>query len=116
MIPPCVPSAPKLEDAGATMTLKDVKQGLKLLYAHGIAETMDFNRVLDQEPELMAILSWARENGILVDGHCPELRGGNELQAYTATGPILTDHESVTVEEMREKYEAGMKVIIRRGS
>lgn len=115
MIPPCVPSAPKLEDAGATMTLQDIKLGLKLPYAHGIAETMDFNRVLDQEPELMAILSWAREEGILVDGHCPELRG-KELQAYTSTGPILTDHESVTVEEMREKYQAGMRVIIRRGS
>lgn len=115
MIPPCVPSSPKLEDAGATMTLKDVQEAMKLPSVLGIAETMDFTRVLDREPELLSILLWARKNGILVDGHCPELVGDG-LQAYALTGPVRTDHESVTVEEMREKYRNGMRIVIRRGS
>jgi len=35
------------------MTLKDVQDAMRLPNAWGIAETMDFNRVLDQEPEIM---------------------------------------------------------------
>jgi adenine deaminase len=115
MVPPCVPSSPKLEDAGSTVALADVQQGMKCDLAWGIAETMDFVRVLEREPELMRILEWAREQGLRVDGHCPELRG-DPLQAYVATGPILTDHESTSVEEMKEKLELGMRVILRRGS
>lgn len=114
-VPPCVPSSPKLEDAAINMKLQDVKAAVKLPFFHGIAETMDYTRVLEKEPELLSILAWAREKGLPVDGHCPELRGG-ALQAYALTGPVLTDHESVTVEEMQEKYRLGMRVIIRRGS
>ncbi|MDX9870818.1 MAG: adenine deaminase C-terminal domain-containing protein [Clostridia bacterium] len=115
MVPPCIPSSPDLEDAAINMTLQDMKKAFNLPSAHGIAETMDFSRVLAQEQELLHILSWSREQNLLVDGHCPELRG-RALQAYALTGPVLTDHESVTVEEMQEKYRLGMRVIIRRGS
>ncbi len=114
MIPPCVPGTPNLEEAGANMTLADVKEAMNLPNTWGIAETMDFNRVLDREEELLSILAWAREKGLPIDGHAPELRG-NELQAYIANG-ILSDHESISLEEMLEKYRLGMKVILRRGS
>ncbi len=114
MIPPCVPGTPTLEEAGANMTLKDMQEAIHLPNARGIAETMDFNRVLEHEPEIMSILAWAQEQNLRIDGHCPELRG-DDLQAYIAAG-ILTDHESVSLEEMLEKYRLGMKVILRRGS
>jgi len=114
MIPPCIPGTPTLEEAGAEMTLKDVQDAMRLPNAWGIAETMDFNRVLDQEPEIMSILAWGREQNLRIDGHCPELVG-DDLQAYIAAG-ILTDHESVSLPEMLEKYRLGMKVILRRGS
>lgn len=114
MIPPCVPGTPTLEEAGANVTLQDIKDALSLPNAWGIAETMDFVRVLNQEEEMMSILAWAREQNLLIDGHCPELRG-DDLQAYLSAG-ILTDHESVSLEEMLEKYRLGMKVILRRGS
>jgi adenine deaminase len=115
MVPPCVPSSPNLEDAGVEMTLQTMQESMKLPFVLGIAEVMDFKRVLEREPELLKILAWAQEQGIFMDGHCPELVG-DSLQAYAAAGPIRTDHESVTVEEMLEKYRLGMKVIIRRGS
>ncbi|HWQ73873.1 MAG TPA: adenine deaminase C-terminal domain-containing protein [Syntrophomonas sp.] len=114
MIPPCVPGTPTLEEAGANMTLKDMQEAMHLPNAHGIAEAMDFNRILEQEPEIMSILAWGREQNLRIDGHCPELVG-DDLQAYIAAG-ILTDHESVSLEEMLEKYRLGMKVILRRGS
>lgn len=114
MIPPCVPGTPTLEEAGANMTLKDMKEAMDLPNAWGIAETMDFNRVLERESEILSILAWGQEKGLRIDGHCPELVG-DDLQAYIAAG-ILSDHESVSLEEMLEKYRLGMKVILRRGS
>ena len=114
MIPPCVPGTPTLEEAGAEVTLQDMQEAMRLPNAWGIAETMDFNRVLAQEPEIMSILAWGQEQNLRIDGHCPELLG-DDLQAYIAAG-ILTDHESVSLPEMLEKYRLGMKVILRRGS
>lgn len=114
MIPPCVPATPTLEDAGAEMTLKELQNAIKLPGAYGVAEAMDFIRILSCEPEIMSMLAWARQQGLRIDGHCPELRG-DDLQAYLVTG-VLSDHESTSLEEMLEKYRLGMKVILRRGS
>ena len=115
MTPPCVPSAPALEDAGFEVTSDSLKETWEMPIIHGIAETMDFPRVLSQEPELMNILAFGRSNEILIDGHAPEVVG-EDAQAYFGTGPIRTDHESVTIEEMYEKYSLGVHVVIRRGS
>ena len=114
MIPPCVPGTPKLEEAGATMTLAAMQEAFNLPNAHGIGETMDFVRVLDREPEILSILAWANSQGLKIDGHCPHLVG-DPLQAYGVTG-IFSDHESASLEEMHEKYRLGFKVILRRGS
>ena len=114
MIPPCVPATPNLEDAGAEMDLEELKKAVKLPNIKGIGETMDFNRVLEREKEIISMLAWAKEQGYRIDGHCPGLRG-DSLQAYAAAG-IISDHESGNIEEMLEKYRLGMKVILRRGS
>lgn len=115
MTPPCVPSAPALEDAGFEVTSETLKETCDLPMIHGIAETMDFARVLGQEPEIMNILAFGRSKEMLIDGHAPEVVG-EDAQAYFGTGPIRTDHESVTIEEMYEKYSLGVHVVIRRGS
>lgn len=115
MTPPCVPSAPTLEDAGFEVTCDSLCESREYPLVHGVAETMDFTRVLSQEPEIMRILAHARDQEWLIDGHAPEVVG-MDAQAYFGTGPIRTDHESVTVEEMYEKYALGVYVIIRRGS
>ena len=115
MIPPCVPGTPKLEDAGAEMTLESLRVGLGLPSAFGIGETMDFDRVLQREPEIMIMLSWSKsQDGMKIDGHCPQLMG-DALQAYQLTG-VFSDHESGSLEELNEKYRLGMKAILRRGS
>ncbi len=113
-VPPCIPSSPGLEDAGIVMNLD------KLKYCHNvdnfiaIGETMDFNRVISGESEMMKMLSWAKQMNLCIDGHCPELRG-DALQAYVAAGPS-TDHEFTSIEEALEKYRLGMKIVVRRGS
>lgn len=115
MTPPCVPSAPLFEDAGFEVTLDSLVESRKIPLVKGIAETMDFNRVLAKEPELLSILAYGRENELLFDGHAPCVVG-TDAMAYFGSGPIRTDHESVSVDEMYEKYSLGVHVIIRRGS
>lgn len=115
MVPPCVPPSPRHEDAGCQVRLEDVEQGLQYPNVIGIAEAMDFARIIQREPDMMRIMDWARSRHLMVDGHCPEVRGG-ELCRYIGPGPVRTDHESVTVEEQIEKLRLGMCVILRRGS
>lgn len=114
MAPPCVPSAPSFEDSACSITLAHVQQMIEELHMYGIAETMDFGRALNGEPELGKILEWARARGLMIDGHAPGLAGA-DLQQYRRLGPT-TDHESITPEEMRERLACGMYVILRRGS
>lgn len=111
---PCIPSVPALEDAGYNMALPQMKESAAVEHFIGIGEAMDFNRVVAMEPELMEMLQWGKEQGLFVDGHCPELRG-DALQAYVAAGPS-TDHEFISLEEALDKYRLGMKVVVRRGS
>lgn len=114
MASPCVPSAPGYEDCFGQIEPADVKTMIEEYGMYGIAEAMDFHRVIEGEASLAAILAYGREKGLMIDGHAPCVRG-EALDAYIAAG-IKTDHESVTVEEMLEKYEKGMYVIVRRGS
>lgn len=114
MLPPCIPSAPGREDAGCEMDLRLMRKWLSEIDIHGIGETMDFMRVVDCETKMLEILQEALDQGLLIEGHCPELMG-EKLQAYAAAG-VTSDHESVSLEEMLEKYRLGFKVILRRGS
>lgn len=116
MVPACVPPAPGLEDAGCTVRLEDVQRGLALPNVLGLAEAMSPLRILNPgDGEMQEIMAFAREQELWVDGHCPELFGP-DLCRYIASGPIRSDHESLTVEEQIEKLRLGMYVILRRGS
>jgi len=52
--------------------------------------------------------------GKVIDGHAPGVSGKN-LSGYIAAG-IYSDHESVSLDEAREKLRQGMFVMIREGS
>ena len=49
---------------------------------------------------------------MLFDGHAPCVLG-KDAMAYFGTGPIRTDHESVSVDEAFEKYSMGVHIILR---
>jgi len=115
MAPPCVPSAPGLEHAGAVIGLPELQQMLKIPGVHGVAEAMDFLGIIHPSAERAAMLQWIRDNHPLVDGHCPDLHG-YDLNRYIAAGLVRTDHESASVDEQLEKLRTGMYVILRRGS
>jgi adenine deaminase len=111
MLPSCVP-ATSLETAGAKLTSNDLKLMIHDDRIAGIAELMNFPGVfLGVKGELAKI---AAGKGKAIDGHAPGLRGKN-LNAYALAG-VRSDHESVEVEEAREKLRLGMHILLREGS
>ncbi len=111
--PSCVP-ATGFETSGASLDSKAVARLLTDPRIGYLSEMMNWPGVLQGDPEVLAKIAAAKAAGKPVDGHAPQLRGP-QARAYAAAG-ITTDHECVTLDEAREKVDAGMHVLIREGS
>jgi adenine deaminase len=111
MAPSCVP-ATNLETSGARISSKEVKKILAHPKIIGLGEMMNFPGVIGGDEEVLKKISAAK--GMVIDGHAPGL-AGKELNAYLSAG-ILSDHESTTLEEGKEKLRRGMYLMIREGS
>ncbi len=111
MAPSCVP-ATNLETSGASIGPEEVRQLLRQKECLGLGEVMDFPGVLNGDEAVLRKISLAR--GKIIDGHAPGL-GGKDLSAYIAAG-IYSDHESVSLDEAKEKLRQGMWIMIREGS
>jgi len=111
MAPSCVP-ATNLETSGARISSKEVKKILAHPKIIGLGEMMNFPGVIGGDEEVLKKISAAK--GMVIDGHAPGL-AGKELNSYLSAG-ILSDHESTTLEEGREKLRRGMYLMIREGS
>ena len=111
MAPSCVP-ATHMETAGAELGVKEIKQLLRLKRCVGLGEMMNYPGVIYGDNTVLAKIVSAQ--GKVVDGHAPGV-AGNDLNAYIAAG-IQSDHESVMLEEAREKLRRGMRIMIREGS
>ncbi|MBA7671007.1 Adenine deaminase [subsurface metagenome] len=111
MAPSCVPATP-LETSGASVEPETIGRLLRWRGCIGLGEVMNFPGVLSGDENVLSKLSLAR--GKVIDGHAPGV-GGKDLNAYIAAG-ILSDHESTSLEEAREKLRRGMYVMLREGS
>ncbi len=111
MAPSCVP-ATHLETSGAQLDADDIHKVLRWRQCIGLGEVMNFPGVLGADLQVLSKISHAA--GKVVDGHAPGVTG-NDINAYIAAG-IRSDHESVALEEAREKLARGMYVMIREGS
>jgi len=111
MAPSCVP-ATHLETSGARINSKEVKKILAHPKIIGLGEMMNFPGVVSGDEEVLKKIGASK--GKVIDGHAPGL-AGKELNAYLSAG-ILSDHESTTLEEGREKLRRGMYLMIREGS
>jgi adenine deaminase len=109
----CVPSSP-LETSGARLDAKQIRKFLDMEFVVGLGEVMDYPAVLKGDAKKLEMISAAFKRKLVVDGHCPGMRG-RELFGYMSAG-ISTDHESVTYEEVLEKARLGMKIMLREGS
>jgi adenine deaminase len=111
MAPSCVP-ATHLETSGSRISSKEIRKILAYPNVIGLGEMMNFPGVVSGDEEVLKKISAAK--GKIIDGHAPGL-GGKELNAYLSAG-ILSDHESTTLEEGKEKLRRGMYLMIREGS
>jgi adenine deaminase len=111
MAPSCVP-ATELETAGDSLNAEDIRQLLKRKEVIGLGEVMNFPGVLGGDETVLRKISLAE--GRIIDGHAPRVTGKN-LSAYIAAG-IHSDHESVSIDEAKEKLRRGMTIMIREGS
>lgn len=111
MAPSCVP-ATELETSGARLEAKDLKPLLNSPRVLGLAEVMNYPGVLHADPKVLAKIKLFE--GKVIDGHAPGVLG-KDINAYVAAGPS-TEHESIALEEAREKLRRGMLITIREGS
>ena len=111
--PSCVPATP-FETAGATLDPDDVAALLDRPAVRYLSEVMNYPGVLSGDPDMLAKIDAARARGLPRDGHAPGVRG-TDARRYADAG-ISTDHECVTIDEARDKLDAGMHILIREGS
>jgi len=112
-IPSCVP-ATSFENAGAVLKTRDIIPCMDWQGVLGLGEMMNVPGVLQQDAEVMQKINLFRNAHRPVDGHVPCVVG-RELQAYASQG-MMTDHESISWEEAKEKLRAGLAVWVREGS
>lgn len=108
MIPSCVPATP-LEIGGSVVSSDDIKKYVHHPRVLGLGEMMNVPGVLNNDAEVCAKLALFSH----VDGHAP-LLSGDALKQYAAHG-ISTDHECSTPEELLERVDIGMYVLLREG-
>ncbi|MFB6129584.1 MAG: molybdopterin cofactor-binding domain-containing protein [Salinigranum sp.] len=111
-IPSSVPAS-HLQDAGASVGAERVADLLTEDRAVALGEVMNIPGVLADDEEVHAKIKAARRQGLTVDGHAPRVRG-SDLQKVARF--LDNDHESIAIEEAREKVKAGMRVYLREGS
>ena len=109
MLPSCVPATP-LDDCAMTLTADSLRPFIDNDAVIGLGEMMNVPGVLSHDTEVMEKLSLTP----IRDGHAPFLTGPM-LDEYICSG-MQSDHESVILDEGREKLQKGMFLFIREGS
>lgn len=111
-VPSSVPAS-NLQDGGATIDADAVEELLDEERVIALGEVMNIPGVLTEDEDVHAKIAAARERGLPVDGHAPRVTG-DELQEIARY--LDTDHESITLDEAREKVAAGLRIFLREGS
>lgn len=114
-MPSCVPSAPGLENAGASVTPQDVAEAMGWPLIVGLGEVMNFPGVSANDPTMVGAIAAARRAGKTVGGHYASPDLGLPFHGYVAGGPE-DDHEGTRMEDAVARVRQGMKAMLRLGS
>ena len=112
-LPSCVPATP-FENAGAILGAREIEKLISNDAFIGLGEFMNFPGIIGPDEEVLDKLVAAKKEGKWIDGHASGL-AGNALNAYASAG-ILADHECSSVEEMKDRLDRGMYILLRQGS
>ena len=114
-VPSCVPSAPGMETAGASISPEDVAEAMTWPGIIGLGEMMNFPGVLLSDDKMHAEMHATRHAGKVIGGHYASPDLGMPFHGYVAGGPE-DDHEGTRLEDAIARARQGMKVILRYGS
>jgi adenine deaminase len=114
-MPSCVPAAPGLENAGASIDEHDVAEAMAWPNIIGLGEMMNFPGVAANDPKMMAEIAATQRAGKTVGGHYASLDLGRPFAAYVAGGPA-DDHEGTRALDAIARVRLGMRAMLRLGS
>ncbi|MFD0915703.1 adenine deaminase [Pseudahrensia aquimaris] len=114
-MPSCVPSAPGLENAAASLGPEDIAQAMAWPNIIGLGEVMDFPGVAANTPRMSGEVAATMAAGKTVGGHFASPVLDHAFHAYAAGGPA-DDHEGTRKEDAIARVRQGMKAMIRLGS
>jgi len=113
--PSCVPSAPGLENAGAELTVEDIREALNWPQICGLGEVMNFPGVAMNDPKMLGEIAATQAVGKTVGGHFASSDLGPMFHGYAAGGPA-DDHEGTRREDAIARVRQGMRAMLRLGS
>ncbi len=114
-MPSCVPSFPGLEQAGASISIEDVKDAMTWPNIIGLGEMMNFPGVIAGDAQMLGEIAATQAAGKTVGGHYASPDLGRAFHAYAAGGPA-DDHEGTRAEDAVARVRQGMRAMLRLGS
>lgn len=114
-MPSCVPSAPGLENAGASLGAAEVAEAMAWQNIIGLGEVMNFPGVAANDPIMTSEIAVVAAAGKTIGGHYASPDLGREFHGYVAGGPA-DDHEGTRMEDAIARVRQGMKAMLRLGS
>ena len=114
-MPSCVPSAPGLENAGATLGVAEVREAMAWPNVIGLGEVMNFPGVAAGDRTMLGEIAATRAAGKTVGGHYASLDLGLPFAGYVAGG-AADDHEGTRAEDAIARVRQGMRAMLRLGS
>ena len=114
-MPSCVPSAPGLENAGASIGPAEVAEAMGWPGIIGLGEMMNFPGVFMGDDKMHAEIGETMKANKTVGGHYASFDLGLPFHGYVAGG-AADDHEITRVEDGMARVRQGMKAMMRLGS
>lgn len=114
-MPSCVPSAPGLENAGASLGPQEIAEAMAWPNIIGLGEVMNFPGVAANDQTMRGAIDATVKAGKTVGGHYASPDLGLAFHGYVAGGPE-DDHEGTRMEDARARVRQGMKAMLRLGS
>ena len=114
-LPSCVPSAPGLEHAGASLGPDEFAEAIGWENIIGLGEVMNFPGVAANDPTMVAAIAETVRAGKTVGGHYASPDLGLPFHGYVAGGPA-DDHEGTRAADAIARVRQGMKAMLRLGS
>lgn len=96
----CIPADAEFETVPFPIRAPQMAQLLDSPGVYGIAEVMDSNAVIADQPFMRDILAEGRKRDVVIQGHAPYVTGRN-MSAYRLAG-VMNTHTVLSAEDVRK--------------